>query len=55
MSFYNRTDCRICGEEIDTKAPSTLTVKQKAGKTFYMHDECFLAEQREMKKEAAEK
>lgn len=45
--------CRICGEEIDPKALSTLTVKPKRpGKPFYMHDECFLREQLELKKEA---
>lgn len=47
--------CHICGETIDPKALSTLTVKQKKpGGTLYMHDECFLHEQLDQKKEAAE-
>lgn len=47
--------CRICGEEIDPNALSTLKTKQKKpGGTLYMHDECFLHEQLEQKKEAAE-
>lgn len=55
MSFYSKPCCRICGADIDPKALSTLTVKpKKPGRPFYMHDECFLREQLELKKEAAE-
>lgn len=53
---YKHDHCRICGEEIDTNALSTIKVKpKKPGKPFYMHDECFLRERLELKKEAAEK
>lgn len=56
MSFRNAPRCHICGETLDPKDLSTITVKQKKpGKTIYMHDECFLREQLELKKEAAEK
>lgn len=56
MGLYGAPCCHICGEKIDPKALSTITVKPKRpGRPFYMHDECFLAEQLELKKEAADK
>lgn len=56
MSSYSKPCCRICGDVVTIGAPSVLEVKQKKpGSIIYMHDSCLAKEQRELKKEAAEK
>jgi hypothetical protein len=50
------TFCRICGEEVEPKAPDLLVIKRKKpGDTLYIHTECYKQEQKELKQNDAEK
>lgn len=49
MALYGKF-CRICGEEVEPKAPDLFVIKRKKpGDTLYIHKECYEKEQKELK------